>query len=160
VKPSTQLPGNQWLLWLRSSTVRAGVLVGIYVSFIFVAWLLIANWIPQLAPFAAIRNYFAGTVLLLTLGIPIVKYASQPGRLFLSGATAWTILTLTYMTMELHFTLLSSRMGAFNLFVLGIISYGLISVFEWVFLMCAHVRHRHVRDRAPAAVPASRRDAQ
>jgi hypothetical protein len=160
VAARTQLPGNQWFLWLRSSTIRAGVLVGIYVSATFVAWLFIANRIRQLAPFAPIRNDVGGAIILLLLAIPILKYRSQPARLFLSGSTAWTILTLTYMAMEMHFSLLDSRMGPFNLFILGTLSYGLISVFQWVFLMCAHARHHHHHGGAPAAIPASRRDIQ
>ena len=108
--PRTQLPGNQWFLWLRSSTIRAGVLVGIYVSFTLVAWLFIANRIPQLAPFATVRNYLEGAIVMALLAIPVVRYRGQPAKLFLSGATAWTLLTLTYMAMELHISLLDSRM--------------------------------------------------
>ncbi len=156
--PRTPLPGNQWFLWLRSNTIRAGVLVGIYVSAMFVAWLVIANRIPQLAPFATIRNDVAGAIEILLLAIPVVRFRSEPAKLFLSGATAWSVLTLTYMAVEIHFSLLDSRIGPFNLFILGVLSYGLISVFQWVFLMCAHARHHHHHGRAHAAIALSRRD--
>jgi hypothetical protein len=28
--------------------------------------------------------------------------------------------------------------------MLGAVSYGFIAVFDWVFLMCAEARHRHI----------------
>jgi hypothetical protein len=136
------------------------VLVGIYVSSTLTAWLFIANRIPQLAPFATVRNYMAGAIVIALLAIPVVRYRGQPARLFFSGATAWTILTLTYMAMEMHFSLLDSRMGPFNLFILGTLTYGLISVFQWVFLMCAHARHHHHHAGAHASISVSRRNDQ
>ncbi len=50
---------------------------------------------------------------------------------------------MAFMAAELHFTLLQSRMGAFHLFTLGAISYCFLAVLDWVFLMCAGVRHQH-----------------
>jgi hypothetical protein len=65
-------------------------------------------------------------------------------KMFVSGLTAWALLTLAYVAMEMRFTLLESRMGALHAFMLGAISYGLVAVFQWVFLLCAETRHRHV----------------
>jgi hypothetical protein len=139
-----QLPGMRWFLWLRIASLRTGVLTGIYLSCVFVAWLDVANRVPELWRFAELRNLVAGAILILVLGIPVLRFRRRPGRLFASGLTAWTLLTVTYLLAEIHFTLLESRMGALHVFVLGAVSYGFVAVLDWVFLMCAGVRHQHI----------------
>ena len=140
----TQLPGMRWFLWLRIASLRIGTLTGIYTSCVFVAWLIVANRVAELEPLAELRNLVAGAVLIIVLAIPVLRFRQQPGKLFIAGLTAWTLLTLTYLAAELHFTLLESRMGALHVFVLGAVSYGFVAVLDWVFLMCAGVRHQHI----------------
>ncbi len=139
-----QLPGMRWFLWLRIESLRTGVLTGIYLSCIFVAWLDVANRVAELAPYAEFRNLVAGVILILVMGIPVLRFRHRPGKLFVAGLTAWTLLTMTYLVAEIHFTLLESRMGALHVFVLGAVSYGFVAVLDWVFLMCAGVRHQHM----------------
>jgi hypothetical protein len=146
----------RWFLWLRNAALRIGILTGIYVSCIFMTWLLVANRIPQLEPFAEIRNIAAGVVLLLLLAIPVLRFHNEPARMFVSGLTAWTLLTITYIAAEMNFTLLESRMGALHVFMLGAVSYGLISVVHWVFLMCAQARQRHLAQARQEVPPTSR----
>jgi hypothetical protein len=139
-----QLPGMQWFLWLRIASLRTGVLTGIYLSCVFVAWLEVANGVPELWRFAEVRNLLAGAILIMVLGIPVLRFRHRPGKLFVAGLTAWTLLTVTYLVAEIRFTLLESRMGALHVFVLGAVSYGFVAVLDWVFLMCAGVRHQHI----------------
>ena len=146
-----QLPGMRWFLWLRNAALRIGVLTGIYLSCIFMAWLLVANRLPQLEAFAGLRNLAAGAAMILLMTIPVFRFHNQPGKLFVSGLTGWTLLIFTYIAAEMHFSLLESRMGAFHIFMLGAVSYGLVAVFHWVFLMCAETRHRHVTQTGNAA---------
>jgi hypothetical protein len=152
-----QLPGLRWFFWLRNTALRTGVLTGIYLSCIFFSWLWVANRVPQLEPFAAARNLSAGAIAILLMAIPVLRFRRHPGRIFVSGLTAWTLLTITYLATEMRFSLLGSRLGAFHLFVLGTISYGLVAAFQWVFLMCAEARQRHLAQTARASLPASRR---
>jgi hypothetical protein len=63
---------------------------------------------------------------------------------------------MTYLVAELHFKLLESRMGALHFFVLGAVSYGFVAVLDWVFLMCAGVRHEHMAQTRENPVPAGR----
>jgi len=70
--------------------------------------------------------------------------------------TAWTLLTFTYIGMEMNFSLLESRMGAFHIFMLGGITYCFVAVFHWVFLFCAEARHQHLTHTAQAAITAHR----
>ena len=139
-----QLPGMRWFLWLRIASLRTGILTGIYLSCIFVAWLDVANRVAELEPYAELRNLVAGAILIVIMGIPVVQFRHWPGKLFVAGLTAWMLLTMTYLAAELHFSLLESRMGALHVFVLGAVSYGFVAVLDWVFLMCAGVRHQHM----------------
>ena len=146
------LPGVRWFLWLRIVSLRTGILTGIYLSIVFVAWLLVANRFPALEPFAETRNVIGGARLVTMLAFPALRFWRKPGRLFVAGLTAWMILTMTYLAAEMHFTLLETRMGALHVFMLGAVTYGFAAVLDWVFLMCAGVRHQHiVQSRAAAA---------
>jgi len=153
-----QLPGMRWFLWLRNSALRTGILTGIYLSATFFGWLLIANHIRQLEPFAGIRNLIAGTFMIFLISIPVLRFRREPAKMFLSGLVAWTLLTFSYLTEELHYTLLESRMGALHIFIMGALSYGLAAVFQWVFLLCAAARQRHFEQthQAPASSGRSR----
>jgi hypothetical protein len=136
--------------------LRIGVLTGVYLSCAFVAWLVVANRFPQLERFAGIRNLAAAAAALALMLIPVLRFRREPVRMFVSGLTAWTLLTLTYIGMEMRFSLLESRMGAFHIFMLGGITYGFVAVLHWVFLFCVEARHQHVAQAAHAAVTASR----
>jgi hypothetical protein len=154
----TQLPGMRWFLWMRIASLRIGILTGIYASCIFIAWLLVANRIPSLEPYAETRNLAGGLALVTMLAIPALRFRRQPGKMFVASLTAWTVLTLVYLGAELRFTLLESRMGAFHFFILGTVSYGFVAVLDWVFLMCAWARHEHVvQSRQAAASPGRQR---
>jgi hypothetical protein len=148
-----QLPGMRWFLWLRNTALRIGVLTGIYLSCAFLAWLIVANDIPRLEPFAGLRNLIAGAVMISLAAIPVLRFRQEPARMFVSGLAAWTLLTFTYLAAEMHYTLLESRMGAPQLFMLGAVSYGFVAVFSWVFLLCVEARHRHIAQthQAPAS---------
>ncbi len=151
-----QLPGMQYFLWMRIASLRTGILTGIYLSCVFVAWLEIANRVAELERFAELRNLLAGAALITVMGIPVLRFRNRPGKLFVAGLTAWTLLTMTYLVSELHFKLLDSRMGALHFFVLGAVSYGFVAVLDWVFLMCAGVRHEHIAQSRENPVPAGR----
>ena len=151
-----RLPGMRWIHWLRNASLRNGVLTGVYLSCIFVSWLYIANRVAELESFAGIRNLAAGAAVILIMSIPVLRFRLEPVRMFVSGLTAWTLLTLTYMAMEMNFSLLESRMGAFHIFMLGGITYGFVAVFHWVVLLCAEARHRHVAQSEQESIPASR----
>jgi len=154
-----QLPGMRWFFWLRIACLRIGVLTGIYLSCVFVVWLEVANRVAELVRFAELRNLVGGAVLILVLAIPVLRFRHHPGKLFVAGLTAWTLLTITYLAAELHFTLLETRMGAFHVFMLGAISYSFAAVLDWVYLMCAEIRHAHIVHSREATASAGRQRA-
>jgi hypothetical protein len=150
----------RWFYWLRISSLRIGVVTGIYLSCVSMAWLILANRIPALYPFAGARNVVAGATMLVLLAIPVLRFRNKPGKLFVAGLAAWAVLTITYLAVELHFTLLSSRMGAFHLFTLGVVAYGFVAIFDWVFLMCAGVRQQHMLQSGEGAAAVRRHQTQ
>ena len=60
----SQLPGMRWFMWLRIASLRIGILTGIYLSCVFVAWLEVANRVAGLEPYAELRNLVAGVILI------------------------------------------------------------------------------------------------
>ncbi len=148
-----QLPGMRWFSGIGSEAIRVGVLTWIYASCAFVAWQLVAYGIPQIEQFAGTRDIAGSAVIIGLLAIPVFYFIKDPAKLFLSGLTAWTLMTLLYLGAETIFSLLESRMAAIQIFMLGAVSYGLIAVFVWVFLICAEARHRHIAQSQHAAAP-------
>ncbi len=155
MSPGLQLPDAKWSSWLRNAPLRTGVLTGIYLSCVFVAWLVVANRVPELEAFAGMRNLGAGVVVILLMAIPVLRFRLDPMRLFVAGLVAWTLLTLTYRAAEMFFSLLESRLGALHVFMLGAVSYGFVAVFEWVALICMEVRSRHVAHTQESSASAS-----
>ena len=146
----------QWFLWTHNAAMRIGIITGVYLSGIFVIWLFIANRVPEIASFAGVRNVAAGAVMFLLMLIPVLRFRREPVRMFVAGLTAWTLLTFTYLGMEMNFSLLESRRGAFHIFMLAGITYCFVAVLHWVFLFCAEARHQHVAQAAQTAGTASR----
>ena len=151
-----QPPGVQSFHWLRNAALRSGVYTGVYLSCVLVAWLFIANRVAELESLAGVRNLAGGAAVILLMAIPVLRFRREPVRMFVSGLTAWTLLTLTYIGMEMYFSLLESRMGAFHVFMLGAVSYGFVAVFSWVFSLCAEARHRYVAQEEQGTISASR----
>ena len=151
-----QLPGMRWFLWLRIASLRTGVLTGLYLSCVLLAWMVVANRVAALEPFAELRNVVTVAVLMILLAIPVLRFRHQPGKLFVAGLTAWTLLSITYLGAEMHFTLLENRMGALHVFMLGAVAYGFVAVLDWVLHICAGVRHEHPVHSREATALASR----
>jgi hypothetical protein len=151
-----QLPDIQSSPWLRNMALRNGIFTGVLLSCIFVAWLVVANRVKELEPYAEARNLVAGAILVSILTIPVLRFLREPGHMFTAGLAAWTLLTATYLVSQLFFRLLESRMGALHVFMLGAVSYGFVAVLDWVFWICAGVRHEHLAQSRQAAASADR----
>jgi hypothetical protein len=53
------LPGYRWFHVFRNAAIRTGVYVGVCLTLVFTAWLIVANRAPFLERFALERNIFA-----------------------------------------------------------------------------------------------------
>ena len=134
-----------------------GMFLGVCFSGTGVAWLLLANRMPQLDQFAFERNLALAIAFGMLGLVPACRFMRSPVRSFLSGLIEWTILTLTYSVAEILFPRLATRLSAFHLFVLGSVVLGLIAVWAWVMnLVIALGRARQRLDRTDRPQPSSR----
>lgn len=132
-------------LWRHPCTIL-GTIVGSCLAGIAIAWLLVANRAPSLTQFAFERNLIAGAAIGVLMLLPFFLFLGSPARIFLSGVIAWTILALAYRVLGFLFVRLGDRLGAFHLFALGAIVFGLLAAADWVALMLLAAR------RSPLAV--------
>ena len=117
---------------IQNPAFSVGVFLGVCFSGIGLAWLLLANRVPDLDQFAAERNLALAAAFALLGIVPTCRFMKSPGRNFLCGVTGWAILTAIYSVAELVFPRLATRLSAFHLFVLGCTVFGLLAVLAWV----------------------------
>lgn len=132
ISSSLSRPSGNPRSWAHAAWLRTGLLTGIGLSLVFVAWLFIANRVPALEEFALVRNAVGAAVIMILMILPVATYARFPGRLLASGLIAWTLFALCYRLMEEIFELLETRVGAFQLFILGAVLYLIAAVLSWV----------------------------
>jgi len=152
------LPGAAWLRWLKNPPLRTGVLTGIYLTVVMTAALLCANRLPELEPYADLRNWICGSVFILIALIPIATFRRAPWALFTSAVTGWFIFSLAYGVAGIFFENLQSRLNktAFHMFMLGAGCYAVVAVALWVGHMTRAVLTHGIAQphhRAPTARP-------
>lgn len=118
----------------RSSqaAIRLGLVIGVALSGVAIAWLLVANRIPALDPLAMPRNLLAVALATIFMLVPVYRFRKSPAHVFTCGLTAWSILTLIYAILQIPFPRLGTRMGTFHFFMLGAVLLGLASAVLWV----------------------------
>lgn len=141
----SELPGSQWLGWLRNPTLRFGVLVGGYLTAILFASLLLANRVPLLERFANFRNALCFLTFALAASLPLWRWRHSATKLFISGVTGWLIFSVMYWLVGVYFLQLHSRFRRpIHAFLLGAVLYGLAAVVVWVIEMVSHARTRPI----------------
>lgn len=141
----SDLPGSQWLGWLRNPTLRFGVLVGAYLTVILFASLLLANRVPPLEGVANIRNAVCLLTFALAASLPLLRWRNSATSLFISGVTGWLIFSVMYWMAGIFFLQLHSRFRRpIHAFLLGAVLYGLAAVVVWVIEMVSHARTRPI----------------
>ena len=145
---------------VQDPALSLGIFLGVCFSGIGLAWLLLANRVPDLDQFAAERNLALAVTFALLGIIPTCRFIKSPGRSFLCGVTGWAMLTAIYSVAELVFPRLATRLSAFHLFVLGCMLFGLLAVLAWVVnlvVMFRRVRQQPVDRRMGLRYAASSR---
>lgn len=140
-------PGYRWFDFLRHAPAKVGIYTGLWLSVIFVAWVVIANRVPFLEPLAQQRNVIATLLLALTASMPVIRFLRSPGDLLISGLLAWSVLTLAYRILSLKFVLLQVYYSTFHVFVLGAVAYLLFATLSWIGMIVWRARaaqHTHV----------------
>jgi hypothetical protein len=148
----THLPGAAWLRWLKHRPLRMGVMTGIYLTAVMTVALLTANRLPELEPFADLRNWICSSLFVLVALIPVATFWRAPWYLFTSAASGWLVFCLAYSAAGLFFENLHTRLNKtpFHMFLLGAGCYAVVAVAIWVAGMTraalqhglAHPHHR------------------
>ena len=133
-------PGYRWFQFLRNAPIRVGLYTGIWLSLVFVAWVLVANRVPFLEPLAQQRNVTATLLLAAIAALPVLRFLVSSGELLVSGLLAWSVLTLTYCILSLKFTLLQDYYSTFHVFVLGAVVYLLFATLSWIGMIVWRAR--------------------
>lgn len=140
---------------LRTGFLTGGLLVGVMFASLF-----FANNTPRLEHVAWIRNDACRLVFGVVMLLPILRFLFQPRRLFSSALIGWVIFTIGYGFAGSWYVNLFTSLGRkpLEVFLLGIVTYGVVAVFSWVALLILganrqptrHSRHetedaRHLR---------------
>jgi hypothetical protein len=128
----------------RNASVRTGIYVGVLLSVVFSGWVIVANRVPVLDPFALVRNLAAVTVLGLIALIPVLRFWRMPGNLLASSLVAWALFSLCYRVLCMRFAGLAELLGAVQIFVLGAVLYMLVVTLSWIWTIIRRVRASHV----------------
>lgn len=133
-------PGYRWFDFFRHTPSRVGIYTGVWLSLVFVAWVVIANRLPFLEPLAQQRNVTAALLLALIAAMPVLRFLRSSGKLLVSGLVAWSVLTLTYWLLSLKFILLQFYYSTFHVFVLGVVAYLLFATLSWIGMIVWRAR--------------------
>ena len=123
--------------------MRTGVYVGLSMSFIFTVWLLVANRVPMLEPFAVPRNVIAASLLACFGCMPLLRFFRSPAELLLSSLLAWGLFSLTYGICCLKFSMLDQYYSTFQVVVLGSVIYLLLATLCWIGTIIWRVWNTH-----------------
>jgi hypothetical protein len=128
---------------LKGAATRTGVYVGLFLSFLFTAWLLMANRVPVLEPLAVSRNIVAACLLGAVGSVPVLRFYRAPSELLLSSLIGWGLFTLTYAALCLKFSMLNQYYSTSQVFVLGALLYLLLATLCWIGTIIWRVRATH-----------------
>jgi hypothetical protein len=131
---------------LARPVIRTGIITGGSLILVMLVSLFLANRMPSLEPFAWIRNDACRLVFGIIMMIPAGRFLIMPRRLFCSALVGWVIFVIGYAIAGTWFTALYTGIGhtPFQVFMLGIIIYGVIAVLSWVILMLLAASHQPV----------------
>jgi hypothetical protein len=140
----SHLPGYRWFHFFRNAAIRTGVYIGVCLTLVFVAWLVIANHVPFLERFALERNIAAAAVLCFLAAVPVLRFLRDPGNLLASSLIAWLLFSIAYRALCLVFSRLSDWHSTFHVFMLGAVVYMILTTLSWIGTCIWKAREAHV----------------
>jgi hypothetical protein len=128
--------------------LRTGLMTGGLLVVVMFVSLFVANHIPQLEPVAWIRNDVCRLAFGVVMLIPILRFLFQPRRLFSSALIGWVIFTIGYGLAGSWYVNLFASLGRkpLEVFLAGIVTYGVVAVFSWVALLILAANRQPARD--------------
>ncbi len=137
------LPGYRWFHVFRNAAIRTGVYVGVCLTLVFAAWLVIANHAPLLERFALERNIAAAAVLCFLAAVPVFRFLRFPGHLLASSLVGWLLFSLSYRALCVIFRGLSNRVSTFQVFMMGAVVYMILTTLCWIVATIWRAREAH-----------------
>src|SRR5438477_12909385 len=87
----SHLPGYRWFHVFRDAAIRTGVYVGVCLTLVFTAWVVIANHAPFLERFALERNIAASVILCFLAAVPIFRFLRSEERRVGKECRCWWV---------------------------------------------------------------------
>jgi len=137
------LPGYRWFHVFRNAAMRTGVYVGVCMTLVFSAWLVIANHATFLEHFAMERNIAATAILCFLAAVPVFRFLRFPAQLLGSSLVGWSIFSLSYGGMCLVFRGLGNRLSTLQVFMLGAVVYMIFATLCWIVGVIWRARETH-----------------
>ncbi len=137
------LPGYRWFHVFRNAAIRTGVYVGVCLSLVFTAWLVIANRAPFLNRFAMERNIAAAAILCFLAAIPVFRFLRWPGHLLASGLLGWLTFCMSYRVLCMIFHALGDWHSTSQVFVFGALVYMILATLSWIIGVIWRAREAH-----------------
>jgi hypothetical protein len=137
------LPGYRWFHVFRNAAIRTGVYVGVCLTLVFSAWLVIANYAPFLDRFAMERNIAAAAILGFLGAVPVFRFLRMPGHLLASSLLGWLIFSMSYRMLCMIYHALSDWHSTFQVFVLGAVVYMILATLSWIVGVIWRAREAH-----------------
>jgi hypothetical protein len=137
----------------HNAGVRTGVYVGVGLAIVFAVWLYVANRVPSLEGVALQRNLIGATAFGLFAAIPVLRFLRAPGNLLVASLVAWSILSVTYRILSMHFVALGERYSAVQVFTLGAVVFMILATLSWIGTCIwrvraeshiSHTNHNHI----------------
>jgi cytochrome bd-type quinol oxidase subunit 2 len=140
----SHLPGYRWFHFLRNAAVRTGVYIGVCLTLVFSAWLVIANRVPLLDRLAWERDLAAAAVLCFLAAVPVLRFFRDPGNLLASSLIGWLFFSFCYRVLCFVFHALGDKLSTFHLFVLGAFVYMILTTLSWIGTFISRARAAHI----------------
>ena len=137
------LPGYRWFHIFRNASIRTGVYVGVCLTLVFTAWLVIANHAPFLDRFAMERNIAAASILCFLAAVPVFRFLRLPGHLLASSLVGWLIFSACYRLLCMVFRDLGNRRSTIQVFVIGAVVYMILTTLCWIVGIIWRAREAH-----------------
>ncbi len=138
---SSSLVAQELTLVVHNPGARIGAYTGVALAIGFTVWLYVANRVPSLESVALERNLVAATILGLLAAIPVLRFLREPGNQLVANLFAWSILSLGYRGLSMHFVALGERYSAMQIFTLGAVVYMLLATLSWIGTCLWKLRH-------------------
>jgi predicted MFS family arabinose efflux permease len=132
---------------------RSAIVLGLYTGALLVLLmfcaLVAANRLPGLEHYALERNAVSYTLFVIAMLLPVVRFFSRPGEMFLSAMIAWLIFVVGFDVagMVFHNLFDSARHTPFLALLEGAVVYGVVAVGSWVGGMLIQARRHPIAPR-------------